>query len=175
MRNNIFIALNNKKTALSIAKILISEGISVTAVIKNVSDLTTTLSYYKNGTIITSCLFDGIHIDRIMDYVPDGYTAIVVGNKEQLNNCENDNLFKLAVPLHKNDLICALDMMSTFDSSYQPESNKSLQDEKLIDRAKHTLIDTYNMTEEQAHRYIQKKSMDTGRKLVEIAKIILEI
>lgn len=31
------------------------------------------------------------------------------------------------------------------------------------------------MTESQAHRYMQKKSMDTGRKLVDVARIILDV
>ena len=39
--------------------------------------------------------------------------------------------------------------------------------------AKELLINRHNMTEEQAHRYIQKKSMDTGKRNVEVAKIIL--
>lgn len=34
-------------------------------------------------------------------------------------------------------------------------------------------MDRHSMTEEQAHRFLQKKSMDNGAKLVEIARMIL--
>ena len=176
MKNNIFIAFKSKKTTVSIAKMLVSEGMGITSIIRRVSDLSSALSYYKGGIIITSCVFDGVHIDELLTDIPDGYTVIAVGSKEQIDNCEADHLFKLAVPLHKNDLICAIEMMSTLESAYHPVNRgKSNADERLIDRAKHYLIDTYSMTEEQAHRYIQKKSMDTGRKLEDIARIILEI
>lgn len=175
MKDGIFLALSNKKVAVSIAKMLISEGIGITSLVKNISEMTNMFSYYRGGIIITSCMFDGLNISNLLNDVPDTYTVILIGNKDQLDNCECDDVFKLAVPLHKNDLICAVDMMTTFSSSYNPSKTKTNEEEKIITRAKHVLIDTYSMTEEQAHRYIQKKSMDTGKKLVDIAKIILEI
>jgi response regulator NasT len=51
--------------------------------------------------------------------------------------------------------------------------SRNREDEHIVADAKRLLINRYSMTEEQAHRYIQKKSMDTGRKLVDIAKIVL--
>lgn len=175
MNNNIFLALSSKKNAVAVAKMLISEGIHITSVLKNTSELSSMYSYYNGGIIITSCRFLGIQINSFIDDIPDEYTIILLGSKEQLSLYDNDNVFKLALPLRKNDLICAVDMMAAFESSYSPSNKKTSEEEKLIERAKHALIDTYTMTEEQAHRYIQKKSMDTGRKLVDIAKIILEI
>ncbi len=175
MRDNIFLAFSGKKLAASIAKMLIYEGYKITSAAKNISDINSFFHYYRDGIIIMGCTFDGVHINNIIHDIPDGFTVILIGSKEQLVTCDGDNVFKLAVPLHKIDLICAVEMFSTIDSAYNPGSSKSSEDEKLILRAKHTLIDTYSMTEEQAHRYMQKKSMDTGRKLVDIARIILEI
>ena len=48
-------------------------------------------------------------------------------------------------------------------------------DEKtIINRAKSVLISRNNFTEQQAHRFIQKKSMDYSKKMVETAMIIVE-
>ncbi len=63
----------------------------------------------------------------------------------------------------------------TMDTKYKPTVHKNINEEKIIKRAKSFLIDVYSMTESQAYRYMQKKSMDTGRKLVDIARIILDI
>jgi len=49
-----------------------------------------------------------------------------------------------------------------------------LEERKVIDRAKGRLIDQLHMNESQAHYHIQKKSMDTGRRIVDIAREILE-
>lgn len=175
MKDNIFLAFSNKKLIVNIAKMLISDGYKITSVAKNVSEINNFYHYYRGGIIIMGCTFDSVHINNLINDIPESFTVILIGNKEQLDICYDDRIFKLAVPLHKVDLICAVEMFTTIESPYKPSANKNSEDEKIIERAKHTLIDTYSMTEEQAHRYIQKKSMDTGKKLVEIARIILEV
>ena len=50
---------------------------------------------------------------------------------------------------------------------------KQLDDIKTIDRAKCCLIQYLNLTENQAHRHIQKLAMDTRRSQREIADDIL--
>ncbi|MCH5203464.1 MAG: ANTAR domain-containing protein [Oscillospiraceae bacterium] len=53
------------------------------------------------------------------------------------------------------------------------ELSKQLDDVKTIDRAKCCLIQYLNLTEEQAHRHIQKLAMDTRRSQREIAEDVL--
>lgn len=53
------------------------------------------------------------------------------------------------------------------------ELSKQLDDVKAIDRAKCCLIEYLNLTENQAHRHIQKLAMDTRRTQREIADDIL--
>ncbi len=50
---------------------------------------------------------------------------------------------------------------------------KKLDDVKTIDRAKCCLIEYLNLTENQAHRHIQKQAMDTRRSQREVAEDIL--
>ena len=57
--------------------------------------------------------------------------------------------------------------------SEKSELSKQLDDVRVIDRAKFCLIQYLNMTEEQAHRHIQKLAMDTRRTQREIAEDIL--
>lgn len=174
MNNNIFIAFDNRKTAASIAKILIANGNNVVAISKSSTELMNSLHYYSGGIIITGCVFDGIRNENIIDDIPEDFNLIVLGSKVQIDDFPEGRAFKLSMPLQKNDLICSVEMLMTMDTKYKPV-HKNLDDEKIITRAKNLLIDMYSMSEAQAHRYIQKKSMDTGRKLVDIARIILEV
>ena len=50
----------------------------------------------------------------------------------------------------------------------------ALEARKIIDRAKGRLMDTLHLTEAKAHHIMQKKSMDTGRRLIDVAKEITE-
>ena len=45
----------------------------------------------------------------------------------------------------------------------------------LINEAKALLMDRNNRTESEAHRYIQKCSMDSGTNLVETAQMIISL
>ena len=48
-----------------------------------------------------------------------------------------------------------------------------IEELKMVDRAKCTLIQTLKMTEQQAHRYIEKQSMDLRQPRISIAENIL--
>jgi response regulator NasT len=54
------------------------------------------------------------------------------------------------------------------------ELKSTLETRKLVERAKGILIDNYGMKESDAFRYIQKRSMDECRPVVEISKRIIE-
>ena len=44
-----------------------------------------------------------------------------------------------------------------------------------IEKAKQILMETNHMTEEEAHRYVQKSSMDSGNSMVETAQMLIRI
>ena len=52
---------------------------------------------------------------------------------------------------------------------------KTISDIKLIDRAKITLVEYLNMSEDESHKYIEKQAMDLRITKVEVAKSILKI
>lgn len=51
--------------------------------------------------------------------------------------------------------------------------SRTLEERKIIERAKGRLMDQLHLSESEAHYRIQKKSMDTGRRIAEIAQDIL--
>lgn len=51
--------------------------------------------------------------------------------------------------------------------------SRMLEERKIIDRAKGRLMDTMHLTESDAHYRMQKMSMDTGRRIVDVAQEIL--
>ena len=52
---------------------------------------------------------------------------------------------------------------------------RSKEEQDLINEAKALLMERNNMTESEAHRYIQKCSMDSGTNLVETAQMIISL
>ena len=52
---------------------------------------------------------------------------------------------------------------------------RSEEDQKVIQKAKELLMDRNGLSEEEPHRYIQKRSMDNGTELVEVSQMILSL
>lgn len=53
-------------------------------------------------------------------------------------------------------------------------SGRSAEEKLLILKAKNSLMERLGMTESQAHRYLQKNSMDRGLKIIDAARKIIE-
>ena len=52
---------------------------------------------------------------------------------------------------------------------------RSKEDQEMLSSAKAVLMERNGFSEEEAHRYIQKRSMDNGTGLVETAQMILSL
>lgn len=89
-------------------------------------------------------------------------------------------LSKLAMPVKAFDLLQTAGMLlDTLERRKRKRrmrpKTRSEEDRKLIGKAKEILMQNHNMTEEEVHRYLQKKSMDSGTNLVEMSKMVLEM
>lgn len=86
----------------------------------------------------------------------------------------------LPMPLKVHDLISTLEMMVSSQirrkkkMRLQPKE-RSQEERLLIDRAKALLMERNNMTETEAHRYLQKCSMNSGTNLVETAQMVMSL
>lgn len=82
------------------------------------------------------------------------------------NKVEEQGVITISKPMNRNMFWSALKLASaTYNkiSKFKIENSKLLQkieDIRMIDRAKFILIQYLNMTESEAHRYIEKQAMD---------------
>lgn len=94
---------------------------------------------------------------------------------------ENDGVFVVPKPLHKNVFLWALRMIRVTHArlyGLQKENRtlkKRIEDIRLVDRAKCILIECCAMTEPDAHSYIEKQAMDKRLSKRQIAEEILQI
>lgn len=172
---NIIVAFGSSKTTETICKMLRFGGIQPSAICKSSSEIKKQMLYYNSGIIICGYKFTDTSIAQLIDDIPSGFSVILVGSKPQIELYQDEKIFKLAVPLTKEDLICSVSMLVNIEENIHLDKSKTRSDveNRFIQNAKITLIDRYGMSEGQAHRYMQKKSMETGKRLIDIAKIIL--
>jgi Response regulator with putative antiterminator output domain len=92
----------------------------------------------------------------------------------------NENFPYIIKPVSEGQLLGTIDFVyNNYKrlTSLELEVNElknMLEIRKLVEKAKGILMDKYNMKEKDAFRYIQKRSMDECKAVVEIAKRIIE-
>ena len=108
-----------------------------------------------------------------------GVMMIVPGNydPEELKGLD---VLTLHNPISQDALIQAVRAMCYCGAKMEALQKKAqklerqLAERKIIERAKGKLMDTLHLSEKDAHYRMQKKSMDTGRRIVDVAQEILD-
>jgi response regulator NasT len=84
------------------------------------------------------------------------------------------------MPLKVHDLLGTLEMMVQSQQRIRRKQRampkeRSEEEKNLIAEAKALLMERNHMTESEAHRYMQKCSMDSGTNLVETAQMVISL
>jgi len=132
------------------------------------------------GIVVCGYRFADMHFSELNNYLPKGFELLLVASPEKLEYCQDNNIVCLPMPIKTHDLLDTLQMMAY---RYQKRKKKDrdkpkerTEEEKaLIQKAKLVLMDRNNMTEEEAHRYLQKSSMDSGTSLLEMSEMIIRM
>lgn len=131
------------------------------------------------GVIICGKQLRDMGYSELIGMLPEYFGSIVL-TKDQSLEVVSDNMVKLIIPFRANDLNNTISMIT--DGLYRRLKKKrvvppkrNVESQKIVDQAKHMLMERNGLTEEEAFRYIQKNSMDFGRKMVESAEMILSL
>ena len=93
---------------------------------------------------------------------------------------EDYGVITVSKPVNRSILLSALKFAKAADSKLKLMEAKNnqlvqkIQDIRIVDRAKCILISYLNMSESQAHKYIEKQAMDTRTTKREVAEGILK-
>lgn len=133
---------------------------------------------HKMGGGIVICgykLSEMTAIDLAADLGPT-IMVLVVASPVQLSLCTGPGLFRLPTPVSRSDLLASIRMLLQMEEMYLRMTlpRKTEKEKALIAEAKNLLMSKNGLTEDEAHRFIQKKSMDTGSRMADTAQLIIE-
>lgn len=105
---------------------------------------------------------------------------LLIASNHLLSQCEGSGVVCLSMPLKVGDLLSTVGMMAEGierrrrKAKWKPKV-RSAEEENAIKEAKELLMARNHLTEEEAHRYLQKSSMDSGTNMVETALMVLSM
>lgn len=177
---NIILVFPKQETAKALKNVLRRAGYTVAASVTTVAQALQAASECDSGIIVSNYkLVDGMAID-IYEGAGGRFQFLLIGPKDYVEARAIPDVFSLSTPLHTGELLGAVEVMSYAYSRWRKKIRakprvRSKEEQKTIDRAKALLMERNGLTEAEAHRYIQKSSMDNGTGAVETADMILAL
>ena len=176
---SVLISMSNAETAKKIASIIKRSGMLHDI---NICDTGAEILRIANdrdfGVVICERILRDMNYREIIELMPAFFGTIVL-TKDASLEVINSNMVKLILPFRALDLINTVDMITeNFYRSLQKKNEpirRSNEEKRIVDQAKHMLMDRNGLSEEEAFRYIQKSSMEQGRKMTETAQMILTL
>lgn len=176
---HIIVAFPSQEAARSIKKILVQNGYHVDAVCMTGAQVLQAADDLNGGILICGYRFVDMMYEELYHYMPDGFQMLLTASPANCNSRKIQNIVCLSTPLKANELLATVRMMENTYIRMKKKKNRpkerNEQEKTLITEAKALLMERNNLSEEEAHRYIQKSSMDNGTDFTETAQMILSL
>lgn len=177
---NIIVVLPKVEDAKGIKNVLVRSGFQVTGICNTGAQAISQADGLHDGIIICSYKLVDMMYDQLYECLPAGFEMLLMASQSVLNDCYGNDIVCLSMPLKVNDLIGTVNMMTDNilrrrRRRHQQPKTRSVEEENAIREAKEILMARNHMNEEEAHRYLQKCSMDSGTNLVETAQMVLSM
>ena len=177
---NIIVAFGKIEDAKSINNVLVKNGFSVAAVCTSGAQALSYVDEFHDGIVICGYKLVDMICLELKENLPPGFEMVTMASQRVLSEVSATGIVGLAMPLKVHELINTIGMMSQNmvrrrKKLREKPKVRSEQDTITINAAKALLMERNHMTEEEAHRYLQKHSMDNGTSLVETAQMVLSI
>lgn len=165
---DIIIAYPVKETAMQLRSLLESEGYHVSFVCALGSSVLSIAHGLNEGVVICASILSDMGAGVLAENLPVGFDVVALsrnGREEYMGN-----LINLPLPLNKNDFLETVSVLVSTRSSFTQRKN---DEGEIISNAKLVLMNANGITESQAHKFLQQESMRKGKKMLDLAKEII--
>ncbi len=179
---SIIVAFPKQQDAMNIRHILLRGGYDAVSVCTSGAMVLQAIDQNigSDGIVITSFRLKDMMYNELSEYLPKTYQMVILSGQTHLCEIDNKDIIKMMMPIKPVELLNKINaltqmMIKRRKKRRQKPKLRSEMDQKTLGRAKELLIRTKGMDEDEAHRYIQKTSMDNGTNMVETAQMLLDI
>lgn len=176
---NIIVAFPKMENGKSIKNILVKHGFHVGAVCTAGAQALHHADLLGEGILICPGRLPDMMSGQLREDLSGQFEMLVMAAPGFLAE-EMEHVVYLSMPLKVHELVSTLEMMAYSieqrkrKKKFRPQK-RSEEEKQILQKAKEVLMTRNHMTEEEAHRYIQRTSMDSGTGLTETAQMILSM
>lgn len=176
----IVLAFSGDQMAQKIERILSAEGYLIARICHSGAEVLRTLEKEERILLISSYRLSDLSAHEILEMAGGRVYPLILLNPAQNDLGGDECAMYLRSPITRADLISSVKMLDAISGQGNRSHQKASRQERpteeraLITAAKELLMERYHMSEETAHRFMQKESMNHKRKMADTARLILE-
>ena len=168
----IIIASAAEESRTKVSRLLASSGFSVFRLCESESELRRAISESQDGLVVLLGSLPGCRADELQWDYRNGLHILQIARPSVLAECENPEVFRLALPTSSQAIVGAVQMLEQLHQMQLPR--RSAADKDIVDQAKRLLMQRDGLTEPEAHRALQQYAMNHGMKMADYAAQIIK-
>ncbi|MCR5250486.1 MAG: ANTAR domain-containing protein [Lachnospiraceae bacterium] len=178
--DSLIVLFGKNEEGRAIRNLLLRNGYEVAALCNTGAQALAEADMLDGGIVVCGYRYPDMICKELADDLPKGFELLLIARADLIEEGVPEEAVLLKMPLATVDLFSTLGMMLGRRERIRKKKKalpkkRSAEEQALIDRAKALLMERNHMSEEEAHRYLQKCSMDSGTGLTESAGMILSM
>lgn len=175
--SNIVIAFPKNEEINYIEKILAQSGYPASIVATTGEKALAGMRQLQEGIVICGNRLVDMTYSDLHEQMPEHFKMLLVSSESQCQR-ELDKVTSLYMPIKVHELLSAVETMTEIKSKAKSHMGnrcrkRSREEQEMLEKAKNALMESYGFSEEEAHRYIQRSSMNERTSLIETARGII--
>ena len=177
---NFIVVFPKIEDAKGIKNLLVRNGFHVAAVCTTGAQALTYANSLNDGIVVCGYRFQDMMYEELNACLPENFEMLLIVSQKYFSEGVEMGVMSLPMPIKTYDLLSTLQMMAEAlmrkrkKRKAQPRQ-RNPEEQRVIEDAKKILVEKNHMTEVEAHRYIQKCSMDSGTNMLETAQMVIRI
>lgn len=198
----LIVVFPNKDNATNIRNLLARGGMDVIGVCTTGAQAMHYADTVDDGIVVCGYRMKDMMYTQLREYLPESFEMLLVASQDKWSSGDVEGIVGLSTPIKVYDLLNTVNMMLQSMDRRRKKRRKELKNrdpkqqetirkakellmtrnlslsfvaKRQVFKAKELLMTRNNMSEEEAHRYLQKSSMDSGTNMVETAEMVLSI
>ena len=177
---NIIVLFPKIEDAKNVRNLLVRHGFQVPAVCTTGAQALASANGLGDGIVVCGYKYPDMMFSELQALLPSHFEMLLLASQRVWGEYGRDGVVCVSMPLKVHELVSTLEMMAAGIERRRKRRKakpreRSEEDRKVLEEAKGLLMERNGMSEEEAHRYIQKCSMDSGTNLVETAELVLSM
>ncbi len=155
-----------------LSRLLASSGFDVFRLCASGSKLRRAINECGDAAVIIAGRLKDCTADELVWDFRRRVHILLIARPEVLETCESDEVFRLELPVSARDVVWAAERLTLTHMAQLPK--RSADDKSTVEKAKLLVMQRCRLGEDEAHRLMQRYSMDHGIKMTDLAAMILD-